>query len=87
MTSKLFLNSFKITEHKISRASKTLARMHPHNGGSELTNFWLRWWETAGEAQPADGLWVFWWGAANDLKKMMPRYASVMVATKPMILV
>ena len=22
-------------------------RMHPHNGGSELTGFWLRWWETA----------------------------------------
>ena len=22
--------------------------MHPHNGGSELIGFWLRWWETAG---------------------------------------
>lgn len=60
--------------------------MHPHNGGSELTNFWLRWWETAGEAQPAYGLSVFWWGEATDLKKMMPRYALVTVATKPMIL-
>ena len=77
----------KLPNIRFPARQKPLARMHPHNGGSELTNFWLRWWETAGEAQPADGVWVFCWGEANDLKKMMPRYASVMVATKPMILV
>ena len=32
------------------------SRMHPHNGGSELTNFWLRWWET----DPWDGHSSWW---------------------------
>eukprot|EP00435_Cladocopium_sp_Y103_P058545 s504_g20.t1 len=32
--------------------SLRLSWMHPHNGGSELTNFWLRWWETDAAGRP-----------------------------------